>query len=388
MRLRTAPELASSGDAIARDDSGRVVFVAGAAPNELVEVTLVAERKAFARATVDEIIEPSEDRVEPPCPHFGNCGGCTLQHVSPQAQTRSKNAAAIAAIERIGRADPKTFTVEPPWSGAPYGYRGRARFAVAPGGVVGFRASKRKTVVDIETCAIVSPPLNEALALLRQGSKSLPRIEEVDAIASGDQALVRLPNRFAAKLQSAGAVEFVRGRTRRTLTHRDAHGTLELAPGVFSQNNAAGNEALVAYACQLVPDHCEVVELYAGSGNLSRALARRAANLITVEGSPDAVRLAKKILPKHVDVREMAVEAAADIATSIDVLVLNPPRTGLSDAALDVVRSLSPKSLIYVSCNPATFARDLARLERPLKSVKVFDLYPQTTHVELVAALG
>ena len=400
IQIRTGPDLSSAGEAVGRLGDGRVAFVEGAAPSELVEAEIVRANKRFVRASTRSVLEPGPDRVAPRCPHFAECGGCTTQHVAAGAQTRSKNGAALESLRRIGGVDLTGVRVDAPWCGEPYGYRARVRFAVAPGPVVGFRRWRGHEIVEVTECPILTPVLGRALGAVREAGVDSDRIEEVEGVAADDTALVRLPNRLARRWRdgtSAQGVEFVRGRTRRSLRVDDGHGPLLIAPGVFAQSNPTGNAALVEYFGDLVesmPPPTFAIELYAGSGNLTRKLAGSAAEAIAVERDEDACRLAQAIRPAHVEISSSPVEAVLEAlharVSAVPLLVANPPRQGLAKSVAEGIARLRPDAMIYVSCNPATFARDLSPLVSSglaVRRLRLFDLYPQTAHAELVALL-
>jgi 23S rRNA (uracil1939-C5)-methyltransferase len=396
----TDPDLTSSGDAMARLPDGRVVFVRGAAPSEQVEIRLTSDRSRFARGQVVRVLRPGPERVEPQCAHFEVCGGCTLQHVAPEAQTRAKQKAVLDAVRRIGKVDAE-LRVDEAWTGPAYGYRSRVRWALAPGPTLGFRASggRRRDVVEIDDCPVLVAPLRQAMATLRESVGKVTAIDEIDAVASDLRALVRLPSRVgkSARPASGTDVELVQEKSRRTLPITDGHGPLELSPGVFAQASYLGNTALVGYVAELLDaggPARSLLELYSGSGNLTRVLAPRApGGVLAVEGDGGAVRLAKRADRENVRLEAAPVEAALrhvlEGGWRPDVVVANPPRPGLSEEAADAVVRLAPERMIYVSCDPATFSRDLARLAPVLapRRLRLFDLYPQTHHAEVVCLL-
>ncbi|MEQ9496577.1 MAG: TRAM domain-containing protein [Deltaproteobacteria bacterium] len=384
MQLVTEDRLATGGEAVARADDGRVVFVAGAAPNETVEVEITQQKKRFLRARVLSVVEPSAARVEPQCAHYEICGGCVLQHVEAATQTRLKDAATIQTITRVGRVDPSTYEHLAPWSGAAYGYRTRARFAVADG-VVGYRGAKSHRVVDVESCPILAPGAARGLAALRTASPSVDGIVDVSVIGSGDDVLADAPS----------ALEGVRTDADATLEADDGLGLMLLSPRVFAQANAAGNAALVEQVTTWVEAAAPstVLELYAGSGNFTRSIARHAARVVAIEQSEEASQLAKRAAVEHVEVWGVSVESGllSWSGGAPDLVLLDPPRRGVEASTMEALVKLAPSKLVYVSCDPGTFARDAAALGEAgyrLDAVRVFDLYPQTAHVELVAQLS
>ena len=368
------------------------MFIQGAAPEETVEVEIVQSKKRHHRARVITVVEPGPARVTPTCEVFERCGGCVLQHVSLQSQLQSKRAAVRSAIERIGRVQG---AVEgPPWTGDGYGYRTRARLFVAPSGAVGFRAAGSHEVVGIERCPIAAAPINAGIAALHTAELTNDEVQQVELVSVGKEALMRLPTALESDVDAASlpsGVRLVGSGDDETLEHDDGHGPMRYAPDVFAQANLAGNQALVSYVDALLSrlETEDALELYAGSGNFTRVLARRAPKVRAVESSRSATRLAKRILPGHVHLDGRTVEIAMrQVTTAPSLVLVDPPRAGLSKEVAGAIDALAPAAMIYVSCDPATFARDLTRLPAMrLEEYRVFDLYPQTAHVELAALL-
>jgi 23S rRNA (uracil1939-C5)-methyltransferase len=366
--LDTEAELASGGAAIARAPDGRIVFVEGAAPNERVEAELLRDNARFLRARTLRVIVPGPDRVAPRCAHFGVCGGCALQHLSADAQLAGKQAALRTSLARIGRLDVARVAFDPPWSGPPYGYRSRARFAVEEGRV-GFRRREARQVVDVESCPVLTPALDAALVELRRrvrAGASEARADEVEAVSAGE-----------AFVLGSGELEA-----------DDRFGRQLLAPGVFAQSNALGNQAMIEHAVELARALAprRILELYAGSGNFTRALAELAP-VVAVEESPAAVALARRVLPANVELIEAAVERALPREERAELVVVDPPRTGLSAPLPRLLAEGGPQAILYVSCDPPSFARDAGRLAElgfALGRVRLFDLYPETPHAEVI----
>jgi 23S rRNA (uracil1939-C5)-methyltransferase len=396
VRLRTESTLANGGDALARSEDGRVIFIQGAAPNELVDVEILQTKKKFARARVSKVIEASEDRVEPKCRHFDSCGGCVSQHISAAAQTQSKQEGLMQTLRRIGKLELESVDVESPWTGPSYGYRSRARLALAPPKLVGFRAHNSNEVVDIEDCPVLTPQAQQALSDIRQLKLQCRTIEEFDLVANQERALVRLPKKFARSLkqrEKPSKTDFIYGTARRSIPAQDGRGKLMLSPGVFAQSNPIGNVAMIDYITSLTTDVDHMVELYAGSGNFTRALHEKIARIEMIEGEGPAIEFAKRSLPAQIEIHEGSVEVVLEKRIQEGLrgvtLLADPPRSGLSKKVAELLRELELKSMIYVSCDPATFARDLALLSDVYRlcRLRLFDLYPHTAHTEVVGVL-
>lgn len=368
LTLRTSGQLASSGAAVARHDDGRVVFVRGAAPEETVEAQVTREKGRFLEAEVVRVLQPGPSRTQAFCPVFGECGGCTTQHVSYAKQLESKLQALRDALTRVAHLELGPNLVLPPWSGPPQGYRARARLAVAPDGTVGFRRAQSHGVVEVSSCPVLVPALNGVLRQLPRHAER--QIAEVEILAVGEAVLIA----------DAKPVVF-----------DDGYGPLHFSASSFSQSNPEGNLAMLADIDeQLGRSPLEdALELYAGHGNFTRLLAKRATRVVAIEGDESAVALARLALPK-VDHRAEPVEAAvqglARAGLRFDLVLADPPRAGMSPSVLGALAELSHR-LLYVSCDVGTFARDSARLFAlglSLRSVRLFDFYPQTPHAEVL----
>lgn len=375
--------LAAGGDGVAHDSQGRVVFVPLTAPGDLVRVRVLVSRKRFARGEVIEVLEPGPGRTQPRCPVFGTCGGCAWQHVSYPEQVMAKAAIVADALERIGR-----FGVsDVPITGSPsaWGYRNRARL-VQEGDGLGYRMRRSHAVCVVKECAVLEPELEQAL------SRELPPWEGVEPreweLAKGAEGRVRVRPVDDLAPPGVDAVEMQVGGDRLRVSHT-----------VFAQANA-GMLALLAEAVVREATGGEaatsVLELYAGAGLFTLELARRFDSGWAVESHPGAVADLRFNLQRagatNVDVREGSVEEALPRLElhAPDTIVLDPPRAGVSGEALEQIGSLRARRIVYVSCDPATLARDLARLRDAgyqLSHVEAFDLFPHTPHVECVAAL-
>jgi 23S rRNA (uracil1939-C5)-methyltransferase len=381
--LLTIERLAAGGEGIAHAPDGRVVFVAGTAPGDRVRARVVEEHPKWLRAEVIELEAPGPGRVEPRCPLFGRCGGCAWQHLDYAVQRAAKAEILRDALVRIGGLEPPgEIEVEP---SPPYGYRGRARVGVARG-VVGYRRLRSHALERAAACPVLVPELERALAALAANPPA--RDGEIE-LCAGDDGRVRAWGP-GGLLHGEAALAIDAGPAR-----------IAVSPGVFFQGNARVRGALLHAVLEAAGRGRRALDLCAGAGFFSFGLAERFTEVLAVESSPPAVRDLRRNLesngPKNVRVecapleRFLAEPAARDFAA--DAIVVDPPRTGLgaglakalADAAGGAAR------VVYVSCAPATLARDLAVLAAGglrLRSLRGFDLFPQTAHVEAVAVLG
>ena len=433
----TITALANDGRGIGRvpeadpaADPGKVIFIDGAVPGESVTFMRVRNRSDFAEGRLESVLTPSADRIEPPCVHAGYCGGCKLQHLDPQAQLREKQQQLLEALTRIGRVTPHT--VLPPLTGPTLGYRRRARLSVrdvpAKGRVlVGFRERDKPYVADIEACEVIVPELGHRLMELSEAlgrlsiRAEIPQIE----IAYGDDSAA-LTIRCLAMPTEADRAELRRleqmldvqvylqpggldsieplDPPARPLSYRLPEDDITLAfePQDFIQVNGPINRQLVLQALDalaLKPGD-RVLELFAGLGNFTLPMARRGALVHAVEGDAALVARADANARRNgLDAQittEVAnlFEAAADWqwpGQHFDVALLDPPRAGAAEC-LDALAATGVQRVVYVSCHPATLARDVGRLVHDhgfvCEQAGVIDMFPQTAHVESMAVLS
>jgi 23S rRNA (uracil1939-C5)-methyltransferase len=406
---------------------GKAVFVAGALPGEEVELVYTAVRRDYAEARLNRIVSASPHRVEPLCPWSATCGGCCLQHLALPQQTRLKQELLLGQLRRLGGVEAETLL--PPLTGAPWGYRRKARLGVKfvskKGRVlVGFREKASNLVAAIDACAVLHPSVGQRLGELSGvlGSLSIKdRVPQVE-VAVGDERpalVVRMlaePSaedldrlkRFGAEFDFAiyiqrGGPESLR------LLHPDqavrldyrlpAHRLqFEFAPTEFTQINADVNRAMVDRVLdllQLRPEH-EVLDLYCGLGNFTLPIARLARHVIGVEGDQGLVERARgnaqangiANVAFHVGNLLQVQDGARWVERRFDRVLLDPPRAGAQDVLRYVPRWRAER-IVYVSCNPATLARDAGILVREfayrLVAAGIIDMFPHTAHVESVA---
>ena len=384
-------ERPATGGGVAHLADGRVVFVRHSLPGELVEVEITETSKNFARGQAVEILEPSQDRVSPVCPVAvpGGCGGCDLQHASASAQREWKtflvqdHLQRIAGIEVELKIEP---TPEPSLNS-----RTRLRCAVTETGQLALRASRSHELVPISECAISDTAFAPAF------ENSWGKVDEVELRAIGDGE----PFSVVRRGESYDVVGL--DGTRR---HPDTQSRVSVrnfvysvGPRSFWQSHRDGPEVLVnqviAYAQLAKGYHC--VDLFSGVGLFSIAMAKEVGptgKVVAVESSPFSVRDARQNAQGFpwVKIREWSVSARAinDAVMENDIVVLDPPRIGLAKGVVEALARRKPRRVVYVSCDAATFARDLAAFEESgleLTDMKVFDLFPMTEHVEIVALL-
>ena len=380
--LLTPTTLASTGEAIARDPSGRVVFVPGALPGEEVLAEIEAERPKSATARLVSVESPSPDRVAPPCPEVARgCGGCGWQHIGLEAQRRHKEEIVAAALRFAGVEPPE---LRPTVALAPWGFRTGVRAAVTAGRA-GFRAARSHEMVAVEGCLVLHPLLVPLLTESRY-----PGAEEV-VLRCG----VRTGERMAAT-SPGGRADGLPPDVHPGWVHEEVAGRgWRVSAGSFFQSRPDGAEALVELVtAAAAPDDAAddadgetALDLYSGVGVFAGVLAERGWSVTAVESAPSAVRDAKSNLKgsRATVVRADATRWAPPVA---DVVVADPPRVGLGRRGVSVVATSRAPRLVLVSCDAVSLGRDAALLAAAgygLASVQLVDLFPQTPHVEVVS---
>lgn len=404
--------LASGGAGVGELPDGRVVFVERTVPGDDAEVEVVEEKKSWAKARLVRLHRPGPHRVEPPCPLYDRCGGCAFQHLEYGEQLRWKGRFVVDALERIGGLE----GVEAPEvvpSPRELHYRDRLSFTLRKlrsGRVVaGFHElHESHRVLDVEDeCLLAEAPVVETWAALRRawgpGARRLPdsgRLRlTLRKVASGAVALLVEGGdagwdggELLAEVD--GLVDVWHAPSGEELPHRvdgpagpGPEGGVR--PGAFTQVNPEVEPALRDHVVSRVDGNGPVVDAYCGVGLYGHRLAGAGRAVTGIEVDPAAAASARRDAPEGFQVVEGAVEDRLGELLPADVVVLNPPRTGLHDDLPPLLVERGPRRLVYVSCDPATLARDLARLADgyALSHLRSFDLFPQTAHVETVAVL-
>jgi 23S rRNA (uracil1939-C5)-methyltransferase len=407
----TIDTLAAGGDGVARND-GMVVFVPRTVPGDVVRVALTSHR-SFARGVVEQIVTPSPLRVESPCVHFtrDSCGGCQLQGIAYDAQLRLKGEFVRDALARIGKRDSGPVTVVP--STSQWRYRNSLtlslkRDRMRPNGwLIGmYVAGESKRLFALGECLLAMPAVMHGWHEVMLHGEHLPRSASLRvtlrALASGGLALTveggtqwKQPeiDALVDAVPAIRAVWWIRDDEARAL-RLDRREAAE-AGASFAQVNpdvaALLRQHVVAHVDAVESDR--VVDAYAGSGAISRALVRAGRSITAIELDPDASAVAGAILRNEPDSRVLTgrVEHLLPHALPAPVVILNPPRAGVDAAIPTLIAAPTSgvKRLIYISCDAATLARDIARLGTgwTLSSVQAFDMFPQTAHVETVCIL-
>ncbi len=394
--------LAAGGDGVGRLADGRVVFVRLTAPGDRVRIREAEAGTSFLRATSFELIAAGEARREPTCEVFGRCGGCAWQHVERDSQLEARRRILHDAVQRIARLDaiPEIEVIASPQE---FGYRGRTRVVVR-GRSVGFRRFRAHAIEPIEHCPVLRPEVDAALGQLAARVRAAPSTGESKSeheyeLISASDGSVRC-TALAPGADTADSSTSTSTSTDTKIALAVAGHRVMVSPGGFAQANpslfAAMFEA-VASALAVERSHT-LVELYAGSGFFTLGLAGRFDRVVAVEADAVACRdLADSLessATHNVEVRCVRVEDSLEVFAKQrpGAVLLDPPRAGLARGAAAALARLRAQRIAYLSCDPATLARDLAVLcgeegGYELRALTAFDVFPQTPHVEALAVL-
>ena len=416
----TIDKLDHQSQGIAFKDN-KILFVPGVLPGELAEVQIVEQKKNHARAKLLKVVEASDERIAADCPHFANCGGCSLQYLEADRQLHYKQQALAQRLHRAGE--------QARWQEAigssPWHYRRRARIGVRVDRksdelVIGFRQGGSNQLTAIRQCRVLAAPFDRLFEPLHHLVDSLDiraRIGHLEVIlaSQGPVIVVRHHKAFTEgdvqKLQAfeqqqgvvffaqpdSGAVKLLDGRAVPELSYDLDELTLAFQPGDFVQVNDEVNRKMVARAIDWLAPGADdkVLDLFCGMGNFSLPLAKRAGQVIGVEGVPAMVERAGRnaeaagldnVRFYHCDL-DQPLHQQPWLSGGVDKLLLDPARDGAANVCRQL-GELAPRKIVYVSCNPASLARDAAIITEQgyeIRQVAVVDMFPQTGHLESMA---
>ncbi|MFT5806564.1 MAG: 23S rRNA (uracil1939-C5)-methyltransferase [Moritella dasanensis] len=419
----TIEKLDHQGLGLGRLD-GKAVFVAGGLPGERVSVNIIEQKKQYAKATLRKVLSPSAQRIEPACPHYATCGGCSLQTLDSHDQADYKQAALFSLLKNFSKHDDIEFA--DPILSQPWEYRRTARLSVmfdrkAKQLVFGFRERNSKSLVAIEQCPVLVPALSALIQPLRKllatltVRRDLGHIE-LFAVDSGIICLLRilkplndkdqgLLQAFASEQQLSIylqpetdlVVKLTPDTPAAWYQLADGEFKLSFTPGNFIQVNPVVNNQMVAQALDWLDLNPEdkVLDLFCGGGNFSLPVARLCHSVVGVEGIDEMVRQAQvNAIANNVDNAQFfKADLSADFSklawarNSFDKVLLDPARAGAAET-VQYLHKLKAQKIVYVSCNPATLARDsklLMAKHYKLTRLGMIDMFPQTGHVESMA---
>jgi 23S rRNA (uracil1939-C5)-methyltransferase len=405
---------------------GKAIFVRGALAGERVAARITQRHRHYDDAQVDAVLQASADRVDPRCPHFGVCGGCALQHLAPAAQIAAKQRVLAENFERIGHVSPKRWLE--PLTSAVWGYRRKGRLSVKfvdkkGKALVGFREENGRYVADLSRCDVLTPSVGERIEAIAQligglqGVREIPQIE----IAAGDTVTALIFRHLQPLSDSDRAALIAFGQAHDLAIYLQPGGNdsvhpvwpeqprlafrieaadveLEFRPLDFIQVNSAMNEAMIAHALDLLDPQPgdRVLDLFCGLGNFTFPLARRSGHVVGVEGEHGLVQRAKENAQRNgiANVEYHVANLLEDQRETpwarqrFDRILLDPPRSGAA-AVFDYLPKKDCGRIVYVSCHPASLARDAGILVEKhgfkLRAAGVMDMFPHTAHVESIA---
>jgi len=377
-------DIAFGGKGVAREN-GKAVFIPFTIEGELVSAHITREKKQFAEAEIVDLREKSPHRVKPPCPYFGRCGGCAYQHIDYEHQLEVKSHQVRDVLQRIGKLkDVPLHAIIP--SSLTYAYRNRVTVH-AENGVIGYYRRDSHRLIDVERCPIAMDEVNRELAALRSHDV---RDGHYTLRTKVDRLLRRRSTRSengvrGSRTTSTGQPERVssRGSERINAFHH------------FTQTNDGVANALRDLIVQLMPPNQELlIDAFCGAGFFAKAVVDKFERIVGIDWDRFAIAAAQE------NASEKETYIAGDVAAELNSLlkkcdrdktamIVDPPAIGLSAQIRQSIVDLAPATLIYVSCNPATLARDLTDLQHPFKieSVTPLDMFPQTSEIEVVAQL-
>jgi 23S rRNA (uracil1939-C5)-methyltransferase len=371
-------KLVYGGDGLAREE-GRVILTPFVLPGELVEADVVRAKNDLLRGKLREVLEPAPQRVDARCPYYLRCGGCHYQHASYEFEAEQKRTILREVLRRVGRidySDEIELVTADPWQ-----YRNRTQLHIR-NGEIGYFAAGSHTLVPIRECPISSPKLNEAIASL---ARDLPQyrwfVGSIELFTNEIDVQVNFLDRVPASVrplfEAIGTSEAI------------DYAGFRVSRNSFFQVNRFLLEQLVAAALGDAQGS-QAVDLYAGAGLFAKAMSTRFEKVVAVESGGSAVRDLEFNVPDVKALRMNAEDYLASLAEPPDVIVADPPRTGLGKTAIRELIRLQAAAITLVSCDPATLARDLAPLLQNgyrISGITVVDLFPRTFHLETVASL-
>lgn len=425
--ITTIESLSHDGRGIAHIN-GKITFIHGALPSEEVEAKLVSTRSTFNEATTLSVLSASPNRVEPPCPHYDMCGGCSMQHLAPLAQIKYKQQILLDQLQHFGKVKPKS--ILPPLTDQTLGYRRKARLGVRyvikkEKLLIGFRERNGRYITEITTCPVLHPNVGEKILALQTLIQSLSQYQQIPQIevAVGEERTALIIRHlkpltdqdiskiclFADKLKFDIYLQPKGPDTVHKIWPDDKNDRLIYSlpeqniemlfhPCDFTQVNQEINRQMINRAIELLDlqpsDH--VLDLFCGLGNFSIPLAKHCKNVTGIEGNQTAVIRAQENA-QHNDIKNiqfLTANLSEDISKlswakrKYNKILIDPPRSG----AFEVIQSLpkiNAERIVYISCNPATLARDAGVLvneyKYTLETVGVMDMFPHTSHVESIA---
>lgn len=419
----TIEKMIYGGDGLARSPEGKAVFVPLVLPGEEVAASIEEEKPGFLRARVEELLTPSEKRIQPGCAYFGNCGGCHYQHTSYENQLEIKRAILHETFRRTGKFEWKEEILT--HAGEPWQYRNRTRMQLqsSPDFAIGYRRLASHDLLPVEKCPISSPVINRVVRHLWDLGKEqrVPQgIGEIEFFANHDDSAMLLEvygappitglQDFFRDLQirvpelkglsaftlpgphSSAQAEAKQTIGQSSLLYRAGEREFRVSAGSFFQTNRFLVDELMRTVTSGVSGRM-ALDLYAGVGLFANHLCKRFHQVFAVESSPASAADLQANAHKNVTAVRATTEQFLQRSLNLnpDVVVVDPPRAGMGEAATKLLAALRVPRIVYLSCDPTTLARDLRLLldsGYQIEQVHLIDLFPQTFHIESLVRLG
>ncbi|HOR42037.1 MAG TPA: 23S rRNA (uracil(1939)-C(5))-methyltransferase RlmD [Atribacterota bacterium] len=406
--------ISHNGEGVARTDEGKVVFIPYTIPEEMVTAEIIEEKKQYSRGIVREIITASPFRVKPECPYYYQCGGCSYQHVEYKHQLYLKQRIVNDTLKRIGGIYSEAkfiIGMKTPWN-----YRNKVAWHLTRAGntrKMGFYCFRSNELVDIEQCPLLLPELNKASLLIR---KMLPEIE----IGEKSSIMLRHANQHAETMvqfidcqpeesvlkELSKAIQSIyicqKGKSKLLsgkgeISQKTGENTFALGPEDFFQVNPEQSDKLVNMVQHYLglSSNAKVLDAYCGVGMFALNIAKDADLVIGVDSNPSAIRNAKKnAILNGLQNCQFITGSCEKIITDLKIrfthIIIDPPRAGLKMKFINKILSIAPELIVYISCNPATLARDIKRFTTnnyTLTKVQPLDMFPQTHSIENIVLL-
>ena len=379
-----------------------VIFVKGALIDEKVHVKIVDIKKNYAVGKLIGVLSPSEERRVPICPYYNTCGGCNIMHMSEELQLEFKKKKIEDIFKKVCKID---LNVKEICSYNNLNYRNKVVLRVE-GNKIGYYKPRSKDLVDIEECKICDEKINDTIKIIREyiNHYKTHKIHEVIIRTARDEVMIYFDslnptwqNKFIERCKNVTSIyvknKLINGLD--SINQKINNLGFDISPKSFFQVNPETASNLYKYALKRVNDQNITVDLYSGTGTIAMALAEKSRRVIAIESNKSAVANAKSNLDLNdIDNVEFKLGKVEDLIDelkefNIDTLVLDPPRSGSDKKTLKSLLKIKPKSIVYISCNPVTLARDynVIRSMYDILEVKAFDMFPNTHHVETVMIL-
>jgi 23S rRNA (uracil1939-C5)-methyltransferase len=387
---------AYGGYSIARDE--KIILIKGAIPGEVVDVEIQEKKRDYSVGLVVNVVEPSADRVEPPCPVFGECGGCQLQFIRYERQVAMKDEVLRDTLARLGKVETD---LAAPLSGSDWHYRRKAQFKVSKTGEVGFFRESSRDVITFDECPLMNQDINVLLGRIKDKC-SVGNLSDIH-VAAGDTpvALLKGKGYDTDSFEDFVGVGLSGIAYNDSIAYGGAYTGFDLnglrytvSPWSFFQAHWELNKRVVEFLVERIGplEGKHVLDLYAGAGNFSLPSAAHGAEVVAVEENAYAIEDGKRNLELNGIKNCRIVKSSSEkyrINTRFDVIILDPPRPGLTSEVIKKIMDNPSDTIVYVSCNPATLARDLKKLKEiyDLQSVHQIDFFPNTFHIESVSFL-